>query len=73
MENNIQPIKFLNPESIKNYKYKPLTEEIIKKVIDEMSVQNKKDLEEQTIYFYLNGWCKCSSKIYRKMFGNGNK
>ena len=49
-------------------KYKPLTEELIQKIMDDYNEQQQKDLEEDTVYYYLNGWQKCSGKTYRKVF-----
>lgn len=48
--------------------YKPFTEEIIQKVMDEIQEQDKKDLEEETVYYYFNGWQKCSGKTYKQIF-----
>lgn len=49
-------------------KYKPLTEELIQSVIADVMEKQQKDLEEDTVYYYLNGWQKCSGKTYRKVF-----
>lgn len=56
------------PEDIVIKPYKPLTEELIDKVISELREQNEKDLKEQTVYFYHGGWKKCSGKTYKQMF-----
>lgn len=42
---------------VDKFGYKPPTEELLQRVIDQLEAQNKKDLEEEVVYYYyLNGW-----------------
>ena len=53
---------------VDKFNYKPLTEELLQRVIDQLEAQNKKDLEGEAVYYYyLNGWQRCTGEIYRKI------